>query len=267
MPSIRRSCISRPWSLTVTRSVTGLPSSMKVPPYFLPLRRSKGVRPVPQPGICSECPRNCGVTDVEFLPYFSSQRDLVCPDHLVNRPHCPLEESVTLTVSDKSGFENCAQIRTESGDFSHQIVQRGLLVTPKHYSSMVAAFADLTSNLLRHPFDPSSFVRDRMGKERPCSSIAAHQHWLAWSATCIPEKTVVRCNLVIDGILVGIPSSVREVGRPRRHAKHTPTAKRNVRPIAVLEFFPSRLCAGSRVRPRSPRARPHARYLGPTMAD
>ena len=45
MPSIHRSCISPPWGLSVTRSITGLPNSMKVPPYFFPFKRSQGVRP------------------------------------------------------------------------------------------------------------------------------------------------------------------------------------------------------------------------------
>ena len=57
---------------------------------------------------------------------------------------------------------------------------------------MIAALAYITNHLLRHPFNSSSIVRDRMGKEHPCSSIAAHQHWLAWSSTDIPEKRAVR---------------------------------------------------------------------------
>ena len=107
-----------------------------------------------------------------------------------------------------------------------------------------------------------------MGKEHPCSSITAHQHWLAWSATDIPEKTIVRCNLVLDGTLIGIPSSVRKVGRPRGHAKLAPTAKRNVRSVVLFDFSPSRLLPtfGRRMRDLTcfltPRTRPHARYLG-----
>ena len=54
---------------------------------------------------------------------------------------------------------------------------------------MIPALTHVTRHVLRHPFIPSSFVRDRMGKERPCSSIAAHQHGSAWSATYIPEKS------------------------------------------------------------------------------
>ena len=52
-------------------------------------------------------PTNFGVIDVEFPSYFSFQRDLVSPDHLLNRSHCSLDEPVTLTVSDRTGFENC----------------------------------------------------------------------------------------------------------------------------------------------------------------
>ena len=48
-------------------------------------------------------PTNCGVIDVEFPSKFCPQRDLVSVDHLLNLSHCSLDESVTLTVSDKTG--------------------------------------------------------------------------------------------------------------------------------------------------------------------
>ena len=106
---------------------------------------------------------------------------------------------------------------------------------------MKAALSDITSHLLRHPSNSSSFVSDRVGKEHPCFSMTAYQHWLASSATDTPEQTRVRCNPVLDGTLVGIPSSVRKVGRPRGHAKLAPTAKRNVGPLVLFDFSPSRM--------------------------
>ena len=134
---------------------------------------------------------------------------------------------------------------------------------------MIAALTDVTSHLLRHPFNSSSFVRDRMGKEHPCSSIAAQQHWLAWSATDIPEKTIVCCDLVLDRTLVGIPSSVRKVGCPCGHAKLAPTAKKECAFGCAPQFLSLLAashvwapCAGSHVLPYSLRTRPHTRYLG-----
>ena len=62
----------------------------------------------------------------------------------------------------------------------------------------------------------------------------------AWPATRIRKETIVFCSPILERTLARLPSRVRDVGRPRGHAKLATTAER-VHRVVLLELFPNRL--------------------------